>query len=426
MYFRPPRERPLVRSLVKAIAPLWLRRGPARLKVELSTEARSRLESMTGPALLAPNHPTRDDPLVMYEVSRQVGAAYNYVAAYEVFEEVPGWQAWLMQAIGCYSVVRGTVDRESFRMTRKLLAEERRQIVIFIEGTAPYQNDSLLPFQPGVVQLGFWGLDDAVGAERAPQALPVVPICIKYLCVGDPLPEIEALLGELERKVLGESGTLAGGGDGASLLTRVRTLGEGVLTALERAQGIKADTGAALGERFEALRAILLERAEGLARVRPRTGAAITDRIFALRRAADAGLLGSIRGETVYQQVLFDEERRRLETLLRDVDRLTLFSNFHDAYLAEWPSPERIVDVLDRLYREVHGGRRPRLPLRRALVDVAEPVDLVGELDGYRADKKGTVAMLTATLQERTQALLEELYRTQTRPIVEPAAEPQP
>ena len=45
--------------------------------------------------------------------------------------------------------------RHSFQKTRQILAEGNRWLVIFPEGQTVWQNDTVMPFQPGVVQLAF-------------------------------------------------------------------------------------------------------------------------------------------------------------------------------------------------------------------------------------------------------------------------------
>ena len=48
-----------------------------------------------------------------------------------------------IQALGGYSIVRGTPDRESFRMTRQILSQPGAKLVVFPEGEVYTQNDTL-------------------------------------------------------------------------------------------------------------------------------------------------------------------------------------------------------------------------------------------------------------------------------------------
>src|SRR5262249_56844355 len=119
--------------------------------------------------ILTPNHPSSNDPLIALWMARRLGRAFNYLACRELFE---GFYGWVIQRLGCYSILRGTMDREAVRTTIALLAEQDRQVVIFPEGEIYGHNDMLLPFQAGVVQMGFMAVDrlEKAGKDRA---LPV-------------------------------------------------------------------------------------------------------------------------------------------------------------------------------------------------------------------------------------------------------------
>ena len=61
-------------------------------------------------------------------------------------------------------------------MTRQILAEGKRWLVIFPEGEAIWQNSILAPFQEGVVQLAFKAFEDAktTDASAHPNLTPVL------------------------------------------------------------------------------------------------------------------------------------------------------------------------------------------------------------------------------------------------------------
>ena len=113
-----------------------------------------------------------------------------------------------MQRLGVYSVVHGAVDRESFRIMRETLSEGKRKLVIFAEGEISHQNDTVMPFESGVVQLGFWALDDM---KKSGQVKPiyVLPVAIKYIYKKDMWGKIEKALAKLERKILPKNSNLS-------------------------------------------------------------------------------------------------------------------------------------------------------------------------------------------------------------------------
>src|SRR5207247_9357359 len=124
--------------------------------------------------------------------------------------------------LGAYSFLRGLPDRDSIKMTRRLLAELDHKVVIFPEGETYEYNDLTIPFQPGAIQIGFWALDDLHRLGREP-VLPVLPVVVKYRCVADARPAIDAALRSLE-SALSLSPVLAAG-----RYSRLRPVGEAVL-----------------------------------------------------------------------------------------------------------------------------------------------------------------------------------------------------
>ena len=156
--FRPPLDNPFIIRLAQLAA-----RGVARLwrrivAIEIPEDDLDRLRALRKQRfLLCSNHPTLGDPAVIVELSRRVGIQFNGMAAREMFI---GPLGWLFQRMGGYSVRRGAPDREAIRTTRRLLAEQDRKVVVFPEGVTYEHNDLLLPFQSGVIQIGFWALED--------------------------------------------------------------------------------------------------------------------------------------------------------------------------------------------------------------------------------------------------------------------------
>ncbi|NJN24473.1 MAG: hypothetical protein HC810_08915 [Acaryochloridaceae cyanobacterium RL_2_7] len=57
--------------------------------------------------------------------------------------------------LGVYSVRRGQSDRPSMKETLSLLCQRDAHLVIFAEGGCSFQNDTVMPFRPGAIQLAF-------------------------------------------------------------------------------------------------------------------------------------------------------------------------------------------------------------------------------------------------------------------------------
>src|SRR6185295_10298825 len=110
--------------------------------------------------IICPNHPSHSDPESMFAFSAITGEDFNFLAAREIFDYNNGWNGWVIQHLGVYSVVRGACDRESFKTTKSLLVSGKKKLVIFPEGEISNQNDTLMTLESGVAQMGFWALDE--------------------------------------------------------------------------------------------------------------------------------------------------------------------------------------------------------------------------------------------------------------------------
>ena len=140
--FRPARPNRFVAKLVGGTIRAQLRQ---KLKVDGVTideadlaRLRSRLDER---CILMPSHSGGFEPYVIVHLSRMLQREFYYLAAMEAFEQSP-FIGWIMQRMGCYSIIRGTADRPSFQMTRRLLAAGDRPLVIFPEGQTVWQNDT--------------------------------------------------------------------------------------------------------------------------------------------------------------------------------------------------------------------------------------------------------------------------------------------
>ena len=88
-----------------------------------------------------------------------------------------------------------------------------------------------------------------------------------------------------------------------------------------------------------------------------------------------------------------------------------------DGYVAAHMTTERFVEVLNRLEVEVTGAARTLIP-SRAIVRIAEPLDLGDRLDAYRTSRRAAVKSATEDLQLRTATMLQELVDLGTPLVV--------
>ncbi len=389
--------------LVRLYCPLLLRQTLKVAQVSLPEADRARLLALgRDRAVLAPNHPGHE-PEIVFQLSTMLGQEYNFLAAKEVFQH--SWlQGFVVSRTGCYSIVRGANDRESFKTTRDLIAKGARWLVMFPEGQDHYHSDMLTPFQPGVVQLCFWGVDK-LATESAEAPLPpvwLVPMFIRYHFLRDMLPAIDASLARLESAL-----KLSVSPSGLHFYDRLGEVGLKLLAANEERYNVRPPADATMNERLNTLRELLINRvASSLGVKAPRADQPLRDRLRdlfnALDRVADEPNEGS-----AYSKDLAREQERLMAGLYRELDRVLGFVSVSEDYALGRPVQERFCDVLGRLEREVLGRERFFGP-QRAVIRVGEPINLSEHYPRYLADKRAVVQELTLDLEARVRGLLEE------------------
>ncbi len=403
--FIPPRESRALRRMVSAALPHLAQVVGSIRNVRVAPEELEHLSAWChGRGIIAPNHPTGEDPVVLFWISKLAGRPFNYLACREILD---GWRGWLLNRLGTYSVIRGVPDRESLRTTRRLLAELDRTVVIFPEGEIYEHNDTLLAFQSGVAQIGFWTLDDLTRSGKEP-CLPIIPLAIKYRCLDSPRPAIENSLRSLERALHLEEAPPK-----VTAYQRLRRIGDRVLVSLERDSGLQPREGGDLQVRIGTTRQAVLERVAQSIGTELDLRQPPADQLHLLFHSLKSwvGLLPD--DPTEYDERLF---RRKMETaapLFRDLHRLQNFIAITGDYVAAEATAERFLDVLGRLEAEVFGAVRFRVP-REALVRVGAPIRLEERYAAYRQHKREVVAEVTSRLESEIRVLLRELSREAT------------
>jgi hypothetical protein len=278
--FRPPKPNKLVARFVKSIVPGELRRKLKVHEVHIDDEDVALLRSLKGKrVLLMPSHSGGFEPYVIMNLADRLDDDYFFLAAVEVFETSAVF-GWMMQRLGVYSIIRGAADRASFQMTRKILMEGKRWLVIFPEGQTVWQNDTVIPFQQGVTQLAFKAYE-RLAKEDADNSLYCLPMSIKYVFTENVDEEMRDSMKRLESQLL--SGDYVPPEDPFS---RLRNISEAILSANERRHNLKPEDESDLNARIEAMREGMVSRMERQLDVEPKPGQDLLERIRFTRVAA--------------------------------------------------------------------------------------------------------------------------------------------
>ncbi|MFQ5794343.1 MAG: 1-acyl-sn-glycerol-3-phosphate acyltransferase [Candidatus Bipolaricaulia bacterium] len=406
--FRPPKNNRLLIRLTKRLLPLIMRRSRKVVEVEVSEEDLERLRELEGQrVILTPNHSAGTEPLILFHLSKLLDQEFNYLAAKEVFEHPFPW-GWLMQRLGVYSIVRGTVDRDCCRATCQLLKEGKRWLVIFPEGDICWQNDTVMPFQQGVAQFGFWTCADLVKQGELPP-LYFVPIAIKYVYLRDMRPEIERSLKRLENKLLSKVSKSASPSPSQPLTryARLRRIGEAVVIANEKKFSVRPPQDADLNDRIQHVREVILSRVEEVLGVFTRPEQPMLWRIRDLFNAFDRINYGESEGPE-YERELYEDRQQEAQTFYDDLVRVLHFVAIYDGYVRETMTAERFLDVLGRIEVEVFKKRRVWGP-RKAVMKIGKPLNLGDYFPHYQTDKRGALQQVTTSLESSVQQMLDEM-----------------
>lgn len=405
--FRPPLDSPALIRFVKLVMPLYMRLALHDTRVVPVDGAIERFKKVQGKrALVCPNHSNRHDPQTMYAFSKIIGEDFNFIAAREVFDWDNGLNGWWLQRLGCYSVVRGAADRESFKTTKRLLCEGKKKLVLFPEGEISRQNDTLMPLESGAAQMTFWALDE-MAKQHKDQPLPdipIIPVALKYTYAKDIRHSLHHCLRELEARL-----SIKSSGDESHLYPRLRTVAETLLSTLEKEYAFKPKDSS-LNSRVGELRSHILQNvARQLGCEIPVNGRQL-ETVRVLRNKLDDIIYEDESNGSDYQKQIHDEKTATLKGLNKDLDRVVNFIAIYDGYLSERLTQERFSDILDRLETEIMREREPSFRgARRVLLDVGEPINITPLYSSYKTDKRATIAKVTEQLFGEIGRMLQKL-----------------
>lgn len=389
--FFPTKTQPMLIRLIQSVA-YWIGRFKYQLKLRVSEEDLGKIRALgDARVVLMPNHPTFDDGLVVFLLSAQLGEIFNYLVAHENFTEQ---LADLLQKAGCYSIRRGVGDRRSITHTLELLKEERSRMVIFPEGGCSFQNDEIMPFRTGAIQLPFQAMQAIAKKTEAFPPCYLVPISIKYRYIKSGDAIINKSLKSLEAE-LGISPT------STEFYPRLRQVSLAVMQQLEQEYGLTPNPADDWNDRINRIRNHVLHLCQEQLDISFPDDFPLRERVYKMQ----ALLIEKADDE-------FALDLTSYEKLYQSTSRLLNFDAIYDGYVGAYPSTERFIDTLTRLEREVFKVEIPEPKgLHEGWVKVGTPVNLQDYAEAYKGDRQETVTKLTEMMQFEVQNnLLKMMY----------------
>lgn len=365
------------------------------------------LERLTGliaagdAVMLVPNHPRPSDPALVANLPSAIKTPLYFMASWHLFMQ-SRVQRFVIRRTGTFSVYREGADRKSLNMAIELLAEGKRPLTLFGEGAVTRTNDLLHELADGIpfIARGAYKKRQQHGGGR----VVVLPLAIKYRYRGDLRRTANDVLSDIERRISWQPQT------DVPLVPRVLQLGNALLT-LKELEYFQEPQSGEYEERLERLIARILEPLE-----EEWVGGRQERNVIARARKIRAAILPDMVANKVTA-----EERARRWRHLADVYLAQQLSLYPPQYVREFPTPERILETIERLEEDLTDEARIHRPLH-AIIQVGEPIPVEGERSGRaRSDDP-----LLPALREQMQSMLDQLRKESGQPLTWSVAEAAP
>lgn len=392
--------------------PLILRFQLKGTQVKVLDDGVKRIKALKGKRLIiCPNHPSPHDPHILFALSRLVGESFNYLAAREVFDFDNGMNGFWLQHLGCYSVVRGAVDRESFKTTKSLLVNGKKKLVLFPEGEISRQNDTVMPLESGVAQMAYWALDEIEkkGNAEPGTSIYILPLAVKYTYRENIRQALDEAMFALEIELnlpLHQNPSV-------SLYLRLTAIAERILSVMEDEYHFK-EKEATMNARINHLRRFILQNIADFLKVDLPAKGSELDWVRILRNAIDEEIYEDEEEMSSYERKMHEEKQLKLRGFYKDLDRVVNFISIYDGYLKENMTQERFAEIIDRFEVEVFGQSKIK-GKRLVLLSVGTPIDLRDYYPTYKQNKKEANAIISEEISQQLKAMLKKIEEERQR-----------
>lgn len=364
------------------VRPYLRSQAVARLHFRGLDELRASLKEGAG-ILLAANHCRYVDAAIMGEMGLHVPQFFHFLVSYHMFKQ-SAWQAWYINRLGGFSLLREGADHEAIRASSQILRDAGRPVVIFPEGTWFRQNDRLGPLQEGTALIA------RHASRTGTRPVVVHPVAIKYWALADPRPVLDTRLARLE------SGLSWKPQAHFDLVSRIGKLCRAYLGIKECEYLGEAQAGSQ-DDRAQALATAIIAREEKRYG-EPEQPAHLLKRVRRLRimLVRDLSHLAEPDGETRIRSAL---------------DALFLCENLlahSEAYLRERPTAERLIEAVQRIEESLTDDSEDAVVPVGAVVEVGPALRVSEFPRPAPADRTNGDALMTA-LARAIQELLDGL-----------------
>ncbi len=376
--FIPPRFSRFWHAVVRRILPRYLRKNDGITAVECIgvEKLRASLDAGHGIMIVA-NHCRPCDPMVLDSLAAETGRPCHVIASWHVFM-TNKIQRFLLPRMGGFSVYREGMDRESLKCAIKTVADGKFPLVIFAEGIITRSNDRLVNFMEGPAFMA-----RAAAKQRKHGKVVIHPVFIRYFFEGNLQQSIVPVIEAIERRLSWQPQVQLPASD------RILKIG-GALLDLKEIEYLQAPQPGTFRERLLRLEDHLLTPLED----QWTSGRHDGDTMARVKRLRSAILPEMITGE------LSDSGRAARWRHLADVYLVQQLHCYTGDY-TENPTPERILETVERYEEDLTDVARPHFPIR-AIITVGDAVEV-----SSARDRSHEVDPITAEIRQRMEELRE-------------------
>ena len=376
--FIPPRLSRFWLWVVRRILARQLRKdfGIAAVECIGADKLRASLAAGHG-VMLVGNHSRPCDPLVLDTLAREVGRPMYVIASWHLFM-ASKVKRFLLPRIGCFSVYREGMDRESLKCAINTVAGRKHPLVIFAEGIVTRCNDRLLNFMEGPAFVG------RAAAKQLKQGKVVIhPVFVRYFFEGDLRAAVIPVLEEIESRLTWQPQSQL------PLRERIHKVGAALL-GLKEIEYLNASQPGSFRERLQRLMDHLLKPLED----QWGSGHHDGDAMIRVKRLRSAILPEMVNGE------LSEADRAARWRHLADVYLVQQLHCYPGNYI-ENPTPERILETVERYEEDLTDVARAHFPLR-AVITVGDAIEV-----GVTRDRTLETDPVTAEVRRQMEIMVE-------------------
>jgi 1-acyl-sn-glycerol-3-phosphate acyltransferase len=355
--FIPPRLSRFWHGLVRRLLPYHLRKehGISAIECIGAEKLRASLDAGHG-IMLVGNHCRPCDPMILDSLAAEVGRPFHVIASWHVFM-TSKLQRFLLPRMGGFSVYREGMDRESLKCAIKIVADGQNPLVIFAEGIITRCNDRLVNFMEGPAFMA-----RAAAKQRKEGKIVIHPVFIRYFFEGDLEKTVIPVIEEIENRLSWQPQTQL------SLRERIRKVGDALL-ALKEIEHFQVPQPGSFPERLKRLQDHLLIPLENQWSAGRHDG----DVMARVKRLRSAILPDMVTGD------LAESDRAARWRYLADVYLVQQLHGYPGDYI-ENPTPERILETVERYEEDLTDVARPHFPIR-AVITVGDAIEVSATKD---------------------------------------------